>query len=133
VIGGCGGDDSSGPDGNDPVIVGLAIREAGVTLVSVDGSQVVGSVDIPENGSSPVLTMIFVGENGGQIQAIATETMNVTVADPSIAEFDPQTAFSGAFDAVALGETTFVVQFLRDGAVVYTSPPIRVSVFGPSE
>lgn len=131
LIASCGSD-TSGPESEDPVIVGLAIRESGVTVVAISGSDVVGSIDIPEGGASALLSMVFVSESGGEILPTATEIMDTVVADESVALFIQQGTFTGRLQAMVIGETTMIVRFLRDGVVVYNSPPVPVSVFGPA-
>jgi hypothetical protein len=132
LIASCGSDDTSGPEPEDPVIAGMAIRESGVTVVSISGTDVVGSIDIPEGSTSALLTMVFVSENGGEILPTATEIMGAAVDDEAVARFTQMGTFTGRIQAVTIGETTLVVRFIRDGIVVYESPPVPVSVFGPS-
>lgn len=109
-------------------VSGLSIETIeGGSVVSVSGSQVNGSVEVPVGGQRS-LQVVLRGP-GGALTPSLTETVRVTVTNPGVAAWNDGGGGAGVLVAGnAAGQTTLRVDLLRNGSAVYTSPSIAVVV-----
>jgi hypothetical protein len=108
-------------------VTGVTVQDAtGATLVTVQGTQVGGSLTVPRNAQR---TLVFTLQgSGGPLSPTLAETIRVTVTNPGVASWQDTGTGTGALRGHSPGVTTLRVDLLRDGAVTYTSPAISVTV-----
>jgi hypothetical protein len=133
LVSACSSGGPTDPVEDDLVVGGLVIRDNGVNVASVLGSQVTGELQGQEGTTGSLLSIIFVDDEGVQFVPFANEIMDVTVADESIAIFIQEGTFTGKVTSKTEGATTMTFRFLQAGTPIYTSPPVPIMVFGPIE
>jgi hypothetical protein len=119
------------PTTDDLVVGGLLVQDRGVTIASVLGTQVSGELQGQEGSASGLLSISFVDDKGVRFTPFENETMEVSIADESVATFLQEGTFTGRLNSIAVGTTTATFRFVQGGTTIYTSAPIPVIVIGP--
>lgn len=112
--------------GGGDEVTGLTVQGAAGTLVTVDGSQVDGSLTLPV-GASRSLSVTLRGP-GGVVTPSISETVRVRVTNPGVASWEGGASGAGTLRGETVGTTSMRVDLLRAGSAVYTSPSIAVVV-----
>jgi len=132
LVSACNSGTDPDPVEDDLVVGGLVIRANGVNIASVLGTQVAGELQGQQNGTSGLLSVSFVDDEGVEFTPFADEIMEVSIADESIATFVQEGTFTGRMNNLVAGVTTATFSFIQSGTTIYTSAPIPVIVFGPN-
>ncbi|RMH19677.1 MAG: hypothetical protein D6701_04675 [Gemmatimonadetes bacterium] len=127
LVAGCSSStDSGGPRPVD----GLVVRDPFGPVVTVQGSDVLGELEVLLDFQTPLLTVTFANDLGEAVQTSGGDQMTVTIADESLATWSQAGPFTGMLNGLSPGETTARFSLIQGGQTVYTSPAIGLTVLG---
>ena len=124
---------SPGEDHHEPA--GVRITMGGVTLVTVQGTNVTGTLTVAAGQETAHMGVVFLDEDGDPITPDDDEFLEVEIADETVAEFeqDPPGEFGGHLHGVTAGTTTATFRLMHgtvggSAHADYVSPAITVVI-----
>jgi len=134
AVAACSSDSGTDPDDDDGLVIGgLLVQNDGFDLASAFGSAVMGNLTVADGQTGAEWDVIFLDDEGVEFEIFADETMQADLGDDSFVTYEQIGNFSFRLIGDDVGETNIVFRYVQAGTTIYTSPPIPVIVFGPSE
>ncbi len=101
-------DDPTGPADDHHEPAGVRVTMGGVTLVTVQGQDVTGSLTVAAGEETAHMSVVFLDDEGDPITTDDEEFLEVEITDETVAEFEQDTPgeFGGHLHGVVAGATT---------------------------
>lgn len=134
AVGACDDDPTSpGEEHQEPA--GVRITLSGVTLVTVQGNTVTGTLTVAAGQETAHMSVVFLDDDGDPITTDDEEFLEVEIADETVAEFEQDTPgeFGGHLHGVTAGTTTAKFRLMHgtvggSAHADYVSPDVTVVI-----